>query len=273
MVEKAAVKTQLYLNLSSNPLEQFEIVEVARISLLGFNWIISNMALFAFVVLTLLTLAIVAISPGYGKLGRTLDYRLSADSLYGFIIKMVQSQLGEGPEVRLNESGGKMIPFILTLFLVLLVCNTSGLVPYSFTVTAQFVISLASSSALMIAITAMGVQNHGFLFMSLFVPSGTPLPLVPLLVVIETVSYVARAISLGVRLSANLIAGHILLKIIATFTLAIFMSGSALSVILAPVPLIFLILLVSLELGVALLQAYVFVLLTINYMSDALYLH
>jgi F-type H+-transporting ATPase subunit a len=264
-MKKAAVKTQLYLNLSSNPLEQFEIVEVARISLLGFNWIISNMALFAFVVLTLLTLAIVAISPGYGKLGRTFDYRLSADSLYGFIIKMVQSQLG--------ESGGKMIPFILTLFLVLLVCNTSGLVPYSFTVTAQFVISLASSSALMIAITAMGVQNHGFLFMSLFVPSGTPLPLVPLLVVIETVSYVARAISLGVRLSANLIAGHILLKIIATFTLAIFMSGSALSVILAPVPLIFLILLVSLELGVALLQAYVFVLLTINYMSDALYLH
>ncbi len=253
--------------VSSNPLEQFEIVEVARISLLGFNLIISNMALFAFVVLTLLTLAIVAISPGYGKLGRTggSDYRLSADSLYGFIIKMVQSQLG--------ESGGKMIPFILTLFLVLLVCNTSGLVPYSFTVTAQFVISLASSSALMIAITAIGVQNHGFLFMSLFVPSGTPLPLVPLLVVIETVSYVARAISLGVRLSANLIAGHILLKIIATFTLAIFMSGSALSVILAPVPLIFLILLVSLELGVALLQAYVFVLLTINYMSDALYLH
>jgi len=249
----------------SNPLEQFEIIEVARLSLLGVNEVITNMALFSLVVLMLLAAAMVVLRPEYVRLGRSFGYHLGVDSLYGFIIKMVQAQLG--------DAEGKAIPFILTLFLALLVCNTSGLVPYSYTVTAQFVISLASSSALMVAITAIGVRRHGASFMSLFVPTGTPLPLVPLLVLIETVSYVARAVSLGVRLSANLIAGHILLKIIATFALAFLTSGSALSVVLSPVPLVFLILLVSLELGVALLQAYVFVLLTINYMADALYLH
>ena len=133
-------------------------------------------------------------------------------------------------------------------------------------------LTLGLSSTIVLGVTFLGLRLHGFHFFSYFVPGGTPLALVPLLTLIETVSYVARAFSLGVRLSANMLAGHILLHLIASFSWK-FITGSLIGLLLAPLPLILLTLLYGLEVGVALIQAYVFVLLTCSYIKDAIALH
>jgi len=186
------------------------------------------------------------------------------ESLFGFVQNMVKSQLG--------TAGLSLLPACYALFLFIIISNLLGLVPYSFTVTAQFALALALSCTVLLGATLLGLDKHGLRFFSLFVPAGTPLALVPLLVIIESISYLARAVSLGVRLSANMIAGHILLKLIASFSWK-FITGSLMGLLLAPLPLLFIILLFGLELGVALIQAYVFVLLTCSYIKDVISLH
>jgi len=158
------------------------------------------------------------------------------------------------------------------LFLFILFANLVGLVPYSFGATTQFALTLGLSSTIVLGTTFLGLSLHGLQFFSLFVPAGTPLVLVPLLVVIETVSYTARALSLGIRLAANLISGHILLKIIATFSWHM-ASSSLLGFLLTPFPILLLSALYVLEAGVAFLQAYVFLLLTLSYIKDTMALH
>ncbi|CAB4424407.1 unnamed protein product [Rhizophagus irregularis] len=168
------------------------------------------------------------------------------------------------------------VPTIVTTWLTIMpkvaILAFLGLIPYSFTATAHFALTLGFSSTILLGVTLLGLHRHGLHFFSLFVPAGTPLPLVPLLVLIESVSYLARAFSLGIRLAANMLAGHILLHIIATFSWK-FIVGSLLGIIMIPLPLLFLTLLYGLEIGVALIQAYVFVLLTCSYINDAISLH
>src|ERR1700677_1705798 len=152
------------------------------------------------------------------------------------------------------------------------ITNLTGNVPYSFTITSSIIVSIGLSFTIFIGVTILGLSTHKLHFFSYFIPSGTPLALVPLLVLIELISYIARAGSLGIRLFANIVAGHSLLKILSTFLYQMF-SGSLVVAILTLIPFSIFIALIGLELAVSFIQAYVLTILTCSYIKDAIELH
>jgi F-type H+-transporting ATPase subunit a len=162
-------------------------------------------------------------------------------------------------------------PFIFTLFIFILINNLVGLVPYSFSTTSHFILAFSWSFTIVIATILLGITIHNFKFLGLFVPVGCPLPLLPFLVLIETISFLARNMSLGLRLAANVLAGHMLLFILSGLTLKIFNAG--ILGILGILPLLFIIAFSFLEFGIAFIQAQVFVVLTSSYIKDSIYLH
>jgi ATP synthase subunit 6 len=172
----------------------------------------------------------------------------------------------------LNIEGEKYFPFISVLFTFILFSNLIGLIPYSFTITSHLIITFSLSLAVFIGVNIICIERHKFNMLSLFIPSNTSFGLALLLVPIEFVSYIFKPISLGVRLFANLMAGHTLLKVIVGFAWAMLLLEDLLSVVHV-IPLLVLILLMGLELGVALIQAYVFTILTCIYLNDGLNLH
>ena len=163
-------------------------------------------------------------------------------------------------------------PFIFTLFLFILTNNLIGMVPYSFASTSHFVFTFSLSFTIVLGATILGFIFHNLKLFSLFVPSGCPLGLLPLLVLIEFISYLARNVSLGLRLAANILSGHMLLNILSGFTYNIMNSGF-LFFFVALLPLMFIIAFSGLELGIAFIQAQVFVVLSCSYIKDALELH
>ncbi len=154
----------------------------------------------------------------------------------------------------------------------ILINNLIGMIPYSFASTSHFVLTFSLSFTIVLGTTLLGFQKHGLKFFSLFVPAGCPLPLLPLLIIIEFISYLARNISLGLRLAANILSGHMLLNILSGFTYNIMNSGFIFAII-SIIPLIFIIAFSGLEFGIALIQAQVFVVLTSSYIKDGLDLH
>src|ERR1700753_266378 len=189
-------------------------------------------------------------------------WSIGLESIFASINSMVREQLGK--EIYL--------PFIYSLFFFILIANLTGNVPYSYTVTTSIIVTIGLSFTILTGVTILGLSIHKLHFFSFFVPSGTPLALVPLLVLIETVSYLARAFSLGIRLFANMVAGHTLLKILSTFLYQMF-SSSIIVAVLTLIPFAFFLALCGLEVAVSIIQAYVFVLLVISYIKDAIYLH
>ena len=175
---------------------------------------------------------------------------------------MVREQLGK--EVYL--------PFIYSIFFFILIANLTGNIPYSFTITTSIIVSIGFSFTILIAVTILGLSIHKLHFFSYFVPSGCPLALVPLLVLIESVSYLARAFSLGIRLFANMVAGHTLMKILATFLYQMF-NASFIVAILTLIPFTLFLAIMTLELAVSVIQAYVFTILTCSYIKDSINLH
>jgi F-type H+-transporting ATPase subunit a len=170
------------------------------------------------------------------------------------------------------KQGQAYFPFIYVLFIFILVNNLIGMVPYSFAATSHFILTFFLSFTVVLGATILGFYKHGLKFFSLLVPSGCPLGLLPLLVLIEFISYLARNISLGLRLSANILSGHMLLNILAGFCYNIMTTGF-LFLFVGLVPLAFIIAFSGLELGIAFIQAQVFVVLTSSYIKDALDLH
>ena len=177
---------------------------------------------------------------------------------------MVREQIGSHNE--------QFFPLVYSIFFFIILSNLTGNIPYNFTVGTSVMVSLGLSITIFIAVTIIGLTKHRLAFFSYFVPAGTPLALTPVLTLIELVSYFARAVSLGVRLFANLVAGHALLKILSTFLAQMFTS-SLLIAILTLIPFSIFILLIGLELGVSIIQAYVFSLLLCSYIKDAVELH
>jgi F-type H+-transporting ATPase subunit a len=177
---------------------------------------------------------------------------------------MVREQIGTAYEM--------YVPFIYSLFIFIIVSNLTGNIPYNYTIATSMIVSIGLSFTIFIGVTILAVYLHKLVFFSYFVPSGTPLALVPLLVLIELVSYAARAVSLGVRLFANMTAGHTLLKILSTFLGQMF-SSNVLVFFLTLIPFSIFIALIGLELAVSVIQAYVFCILTSSYIKDAVYLH
>ena len=184
--------------------------------------------------------------------------QLISEMLYNFIGKMI------------NDTAGKKakpyFPFIFSLFTFVLFCNMIGMLPYSFTVTSHIIVTLAFAMFIFIGVTILGFIIHGFKYLKIFVPSGVPIVLLPIIMIIEIISYLSRPISLSVRLFANMMAGHTMLKVFGGFVIS-------LGLVAGWLPLTFSVALTGLEILVAFLQAYVFAILTCIYLNDALNLH
>ena len=156
--------------------------------------------------------------------------------------------------------------FIFSLVMCVLFCNMFGMIPYAFTVTSHIIVTFILASFIFVGVTIIGFMKHGFGYLKLFVPSGVPAVLLPLIVVIEVISYLSRPVSLSVRLFANMMAGHTMMKVFGGFVISLGIVGGWL-------PLSFSVALTGLEILVAFLQAYVFAILTCIYLNDALNLH
>nr|AAA31964.2 ATPase subunit 6 [Neurospora crassa] len=247
-----------------SPLNQFEIRDLLSIDTLGNLHIsITNIG-FYLTIGAFFFLVINLLSINYNRLVSN-SWSISQESLYATIYSIVTSQI--------NPRNGQIyFPFIYTLFIFILINNLIGMVPYSFASTSHFVVTFALSFTIVLGATILGFQKHGLEFFSLLVPAGCPLALLPLLVLIEFISYLARNISLGLRLAANILSGHMLLHILAGFTYNIMTSG-IIFFFLGLIPLAFIIAFSGLELGIAFIQAQVFVVLTSGYIKDALDLH
>jgi len=259
----------MYKNLFteiSSPLDQFEIRNLLYLDapiLANMHLSITNIGLYltigAFLILSFNLLA-----TNYNKLVSN-RWSISQESIYSTIHSIVINQI--------NAKNGQIyFPFIYTLFIFILINNLIGMVPYSFASTSHFVLTFALSFTVVLGATILGFQKHGLEFFSLLVPAGCPLSLLPLLVLIEFISYLARNISLGLRLAANILSGHMLLNILAGFTYNIMTSG-IIFFFLGLIPLAFIIAFSGLELGIAFIQAQVFVVLTSSYIKDGLDLH
>jgi len=192
-------------------------------------------------------------------------WSISQESIYATVHSIVVGQI--------NEKNGQIyFPFIYVLFVFILVNNLIGMVPYSFASTSHFILTFSLSFTVVLGATILGFSKHGLKFFSLFVPAGCPLALLPLLVLIEFISYLARNVSLGLRLAANILSGHMLLNILSGFTYNIMTSGF-IFFFLGLFPLAFIIAFSGLELGIAFIQAQVFVVLSCSYIKDGLDLH
>jgi len=250
----------------SSPLSQFEIRDLLFIDipiLENLHFSITNIGFFL-IIGTVFIIILNISSTNFNKLVSN-EWSISQESIYATIHSIVTNQINP-------KSGQIYFPFIYTLFIFILINNLIGMVPYSFASTSHFVLTFALSFTIVLGATILGFQKHGLKFFSLFVPAGCPLALLPLLVLIELISYFARNISLGLRLAANITAGHMLLNILSGFVYNI-MNAGILYVILALIPLAFIIAFSGLELGIALIQAQVFVVLTSSYIKDGLDLH
>jgi F-type H+-transporting ATPase subunit a len=257
------------MRLINSPLEQFEVTNLISLNapIFGYlNFTLTNLALYSLIVLFLITSLHLAFK-GTGSNDTKLipsHWSIALESSFASINAVVREQIGLRNEIYL--------PFIYSLFFFIIIANLVGNVPYSFTITTSIILSVGLSITIFIGVTIIGLAKHRLHFFSFFVPSGTPLALVPLLVLIELVSYLARALSLGVRLFANMVAGHTLLKILATFLYQLF-SSSLIVAVITLIPFSIFIALIGLELAVGVIQAYVFILLTSSYIKDALELH
>ena len=239
-----------------SPLEQFVWKPIVPVEIGGVDISFSNSSLFMTITVVVATLFLVlgmrrsAIVPG--------RWQVAVELSYEFIAGLLRDTVG--------AEGRKYFPIVFTLFMFVLLGNLLGMVPYSFTFTSHIVVTFAMAIVIFIFVTILGFVKHGMHFFSFFAPPGTPVVMLPLLVPIEIISYLSRPISLSVRLFANMLAGHTLIKVIAGFI-------PALGVIFGVLPLALVVALTGLEILIAFLQAYVFAILTCLYINDAIHLH
>jgi F-type H+-transporting ATPase subunit a len=245
-----------------NPTHQFEIANLKKLGDLGaLHFAFTNSAAYMLLILAIIVgvtlLAMRGDSLVPGRLQSTVE------SIYEFMADTVRQSAG--------EEGMRFFPFVFSIFAFVLVSNLVGIVPYSFTVTSHIVITAALALLVFAVVIGYGFYKNGLGFLQLFAPSGVPGWLMPLIVVIEVISFFARPLSLSVRLFANMLAGHMALFIIAGFVTLLL--GAGLWAVLSPLPLAMTVALMALEALVAFLQAYVFAILTCIYLNDALHPH
>jgi F-type H+-transporting ATPase subunit a len=244
-----------------DPIHQFEIKSLAPLATLGghqFNF--TNSALMMFIIVgAVSTLLIGATASRAVVPGRLQSI---AEMSYEFVANTVRSTAG--------TEGMKFFPFVFTLFMFILFANLIGLIPYSFTVTSQLIVTAALALLVFIIVVGYGFWRNGLRFFSLFVPKGVPKAILPAIVVIEVLSFVSRPVSHSVRLFANMLAGHITLQVFAGFIIMLAGFG-VLGWLGAALPFAMVVMLTALELLVAFLQAYVFAILTCIYLNDAIH--
>ena len=239
----------------ASPLEQFEIKPIVPIHVGNLDLSFTNSALAMAVVVGVATLFLVGGVSGRAAVpGR---WQSAVEMSYEFIAGMVRDNVG--------TEGRKYFPFIFTLFMFILFGNLLGMVPYSFTFTSHIIVTFALAFLVFLLVTVVGLARHGMHFFSYFMPAGVPIWMAPIIVPVEVISYLSRPVSLSVRLFANMMAGHTMLKVFAGFTVALGIFGVA--------PLLINVALTGFEFLVAVLQAYVFTILTCLYLHDAIHLH
>lgn len=252
--------------ISSSPLDQFEIRNLLNVQASIFND--TNISLTNIGLYLSIAAAIVfffnILSSNYNKI-LSNKWSISQETLYATVHSIVINQID-------SKRGQAYFPFMYVLFIFILINNLIGMIPYSFASTSHFILTFSLSFTIVLGATILGFNKHGLKFFSLFVPAGCPLGLLPLLVLIEFISYLARNVSLGLRLAANILSGHMLLNILSGFTYNIMTSG-VIFFFLGLLPLVFIIAFSGLEFGIAFIQAQVFVVLSCSYIKDGLLLH
>ena len=245
-----------------SPLKQFEVQPIVEINVFGLDLSFTNSALW----MTITTVFIIAFfTIPFLKTKKTNSVedlypsrlQVASELGFNFISSLINDTVG--------KEGKKYFPLVFALFMFILFGNLFGMIPYSFTFTSHIIVTLALAMGVFIFVTVLGFVKHGVKFFGFFVIPGLPVYMLPLLIPIEVISYLSRPISLSVRLFANMLAGHTLLKVFAGFVSALGFFGI--------LPLVFIIALTGLEILIAFLQAYVFAILTCLYINDALHLH
>jgi F-type H+-transporting ATPase subunit a len=246
-----------------NPIEQFSISKIVEIKIAGhdaLDFSLTNSSLYMIIAVAIVcVLMAMGASGGPGVPGRL---QALAEMAYEFVAGMVRSAAG--------ETGMRFFPLVFSLFMFILISNLVGLVPYSFSVTSHIIITLALALLVFFTVVIVGVWEHGLHFFKLFVPSGVPIYILPLVVAIEIISFLSRPLSHSVRLFANMLAGHITLNVFGGFVVMLLGAGAAVKA-LSLLPFVATIGLDALELLVVFLQAYVFAMLTCMYLNDALH--
>ena len=243
--------------MASNPMYQFNVYRIGpEIKIGEVDLSFTNASLF----MVISSLAVLIIFNLGSKKNSLIPNKIQllAELSYTFVSKMIS-----------DTAGSKAKPyfaFIFSLFMFVLFCNMFGMIPYTFTVTSHIIVTLILALFIFVAVTIIGFVKHGFRYLSIFVPSGVPKVLLPLITIIEIISYLSRPVSLSVRLFANMMAGHTMMKVFGGFVVSLGIVGGWL-------PLSFSVALTGLEILVAFLQAYVFAILTCIYLNDALNLH
>ena len=239
-----------------SPLSQFEIKEIVPLNIGGLDLSFTNSSL-VMVIAVALTASFFLIGMRRGALvpGR---WQSAAEIMYEFVAGLFRDTVG--------HEGRQYFPFVFTLFMFILIGNLLGMIPYSFTFTSHIIVTFGMAAVVFIGVTILGFAKHGLHFFSFFVLPGAPVLMWPLLIPIEVISYLSRPVSLSVRLFANMLAGHTLLKVIAGFI-------PLLGIVFGVLPLALVVALTGLEILIAFLQAYVFAILTCLYIHDALHMH
>ncbi|PNG27842.1 F0F1 ATP synthase subunit A [Methylocella silvestris] len=242
-----------------DPIHQFKIEPILSLHPFGIDASFTNASLFMIIVVLACAALMIL-----GTSGRSLvpgRLQSAAEMTYEFVANTVRMSAG--------HEGMRFFPFVFSLFLFVLFSNLIGIIPYTFTVTSQIIVTFALAALVIGTVIVYGVLRHGAHFLNLFVPSGVAPALLPFIVLIEVISFVSRPISLSVRLFANMLAGHITLKVLGGFTAALLGAGAY--AVIAPLPLAGVVVLTAFELLVAVLQAYVFAILTCVYLNDAIH--
>ncbi|KJV63448.1 MULTISPECIES: F0F1 ATP synthase subunit A [Ehrlichia] len=243
--------------MSANPLDQFKILTIFKLpSIGGYNIDFTNASLFM-----VLSTLIISLFCYVGLRKENIlpnGIQLIIEMIYNFIVSTIESNVG--------KEGLQYIPLVFTIFIFIATCNLLGILPLGFTVTSHIAVTFAMSMVVFVSITVIGFKHQGAHFLRILLPKGTPGWLAPMMVFIELFAYCARPISLSIRLAANMIAGHTIIKVIAGFVIKM-------NIFLTPLPMIFIIILIGFEIFVAILQAYIFTVLTCVYLSDAINEH
>ena len=252
------------------PLEQFQIISLLPITFLSLDFSFTNLLLINLLTLTFFVSIVYFLSSDTNYLGNTSfffvpnSWQIFLETLYDVVSQLLFDNI--------NLEGEKYFPYISMIFIFILFSNLIGLIPYSFTVTSHMVVTFTLSFSIFIGVNIIGFKKHSVNMLSLIIPANSGFALALILVPIEFLSYIAKPISLGVRLFINLMAGHTLLKVLIGFAWSMLLLEDLLA-LMHLVPLFLLVILMGLELGVALIQAYVFTILTCIYLNDSINLH
>lgn len=239
-----------------DPLQQFAVKTLIPINVFGYDISFTNSALFMCIAVFISIVIMFCATRNM----QIIPHRAQqlGEAIYDMVSSLIDDNIG--------EKGRKFIPLVFSVFMFVMLCNLLGMMPYGFTSTSQISITLALAIIIFFAIIIIGFINHGIRFLSIFLPSGVPIWLAPLMILIELFTFLARPFTLSVRLSGNMVAGHVLLKVLASFVVAM-------GIYWGWIPISFMALISGFEIFIAMLQAYIFTILTCVYLDSAVNLH